>query len=103
MTPIELQAALNAGVRLRIVDVREPDEYAIGHLPGAELLPLSRFAYEEKGRFRPDEAILVYCHHGMRSAVAANYLEKRGLQDVTNLAGGIDAWSVAVDPSVRRY
>ena len=51
----------------------------------------------------PDQATVVYCHHGVRSAAVAEYLRQRGFARVLNLRGGIDAWARAVDRSMRRY
>jgi rhodanese-related sulfurtransferase len=100
----ETQQLLDSGVRLRLIDVREPDEFAICKLDGAELLPLSTFAEQFAARLPEfDERILVYCHHGMRSMRAAEYLAKRGYTHVSSIEGGIDAWSQDIDPSVPRY
>ena len=87
-----------------LIDVREPEEWEICQLPGAELLPLSRFGEEfQQVLSDPSQTLLLYCHHGVRSAHAAMFLKRQGYTDVVNLAGGIDAWSVEVDPSIRRY
>lgn len=88
----------------RLIDVREPNEFEFAHIAGAELLPLSQWpAIAEEKLTDPGEPILVLCHHGMRSARAGEFLLRNGFTDVTNIAGGIDAWSQAVDPTVRRY
>jgi rhodanese-related sulfurtransferase len=88
----------------RLIDVREPDEYATAHIAGAELLPLSQWpaiaAEKLTDRAQP---LLIHCHHGGRSARAAEFLLRNGYTDVINLAGGIDAWSLEIDPSVPRY
>lgn len=88
----------------RLIDVREAEEYAIARIEGAELLPLSEWpaiaAEKLTDRTQP---LLIQCHHGGRSARAAEFLLRNGYTDVTNLAGGIDAWSVEIDPSVARY
>jgi len=95
---------LEAPRAFRLVDVREEDEYAICHLEGAELIPLSRFVEEAPKKLaNPDEHIVVYCHHGMRSANAAGWLRQKGYSNVSNLIGGIDAWAVLVDPEMQRY
>jgi rhodanese-related sulfurtransferase len=102
--PTAAREWLDAPDAPRLIDVREQEEWEICRLPGAELLPLSRFAEEFSGTLRdPSEKLLIYCHHGMRSAHAAQFLKRQGYSDVVNLAGGIDAWSVEVDPAVRRY
>jgi rhodanese-related sulfurtransferase len=88
----------------RLIDVREDEEYAIARIDGAELLPLSQWpaivAEKLTDRTQP---LLIQCHHGGRSARAAEFLLRNGFTDVTNLAGGIDAWAVEIDPSVARY
>lgn len=88
----------------RLVDVREEDEFAICHLDQAELIPLSKFAELSQSRFRNhDEPIVVYCHHGMRSSHAADFLRSKGCKKVYNLTGGIDAWADLIEPEMRRY
>ena len=88
----------------RLIDVREADEWEICRLPGAELLPLSQWpAIAQEKLTETKQAIIVQCHHGGRSAHAAEFLVRSGFSDVANLAGGIDAWSLAVDPGVPRY
>lgn len=107
----EAAALLAAGARVRLVDCREEDEFAYCRLPGADCLPLSRFA-EECSRplpvpgpedTGPDGAIIVYCHHGMRSLSATRFLRQRGHRRVWSLRGGIDAWAREIDASVPRY
>lgn len=88
----------------RLIDVREEDEYAICHLEGAELIPLSRFVEEAPRRLLDqDKTLVVYCHHGVRSARAALMLRKLGFEEVYNLTGGIDAWALRIAPDMRRY
>ena len=100
----EAKARLSGPTPPRLIDVREADEYAVAHIEGAELLPLSQWpAIAAEKLTDPGEALLIQCHHGGRSARAAEFLLRNGFTDVTNLAGGIDAWSVEVDPAVPRY
>lgn len=88
----------------RIIDCREPDEFAHCRIDGAELLPVSQWpALALRALTDPAQPILVYCHHGIRSMRAAHFLEARGFADVRSLAGGIERWSTEVDPSVPRY
>jgi len=103
ITPTELKTRLDQGKDFRLIDVREADEWAISRLPEAELIPLSRFQQLATQELLTDETIVLYCHHGMRSAKAQGYLKAQGYTNVINLTGGIDAWSVQVDPSVKRY
>ena len=90
---------------IRLIDCREEDEFALCRIPGAELIPLSRFPEEARNRLLSDQArpVVVYCHHGMRSLQATNYLRQLGLDQVWSMAGGINAWSLEVDPEVPRY
>ena len=103
ITPIELKARMDRGKDFRLIDVREVDEWAIAQLPQAELMPLSQFQQLALREFSPDETIILYCHHGMRSARAQGFLQAQGYAHVINLTGGIDAWSLQVDPAVKRY
>ena len=100
----EAQARLTGPHPPRLIDVREADEYAAAHIPGAELLPLTQWPDNDVEKLtQPAQALLIQCHHGGRSARAAEFLLRNGFTDVTNLAGGIDAWSVEIDPTVPRY
>jgi len=104
ITVAEAKEMLDAGALMRLIDVREVDEFAICKIEGAELLPLSVFADQYLSRLpHTGERILLYCHHGMRSMRAAEYLAKRGYSKVSSIDGGIDAWSLQIDPAVPRY
>ena len=103
ITPTELKARLARDKDFRLIDVREADEWAIARLPQAELIPLSRFQQLTSQELSPDETIILYCHHGMRSAKAQGFLKAHGFSNVLNLTGGIDAWSLQVDPTMKRY
>jgi len=99
-----LAAKLKAGEPVYLLDVREPWEHETASLPGDVLVPLDRLA-ARAADIRPPEgsALVVYCHHGVRSLMAARLLEQFGFRDVLSLAGGIDAWSLVVDPAMPRY
>lgn len=100
----ELEKRRRGGEELLLVDVREPQEYAIASIEGALLVPLGALAsrLDELAAWK-DRPIVVHCHHGGRSARAVELLAQRGFTRVENLKGGIDAWSLAIDPSVPRY
>ena len=102
LTPAELAARLARGDDLDLVDVRGAFEWAIARLPGARLVPLNTVP-DAVDSFRRDRDIVVYCHHGARSAAALHWLREHGFTRVWNLAGGIDRWSLEVDPAVARY
>ena len=98
----ELKREWTANPALVVVDVREPHEYQIAHIEGTRLIPLS----ELPGRLRELDGrapIVTLCHHGLRSAHALELLKGAGFGRVRSLRGGIDAWSVDVDPEVPRY
>ena len=91
---------------IQLIDVREPHEVAIAAVDGFKVLPLSQ--YEEWAptigqAFDPAAETYVLCHHGMRSAQMCQWLQQNGFTDVTNIIGGIDAYSHLVDPSIPRY
>lgn len=102
MTPSALAARLRHGRGPALLDVREPYEWAIGHLPDARLIPLGSLQ-DALGSLDPSVEHVVYCHHGMRSAAAVEWLREQGFPRVRNLAGGIDRWSREVDPAMPRY
>lgn len=101
-TPREIKQRLDQGADLLLVDVREPEEARIVALPGAQLCPLSQAAHWID-RLPRDRELVLFCHHGGRSAQVARVLAQRGYTNVTNLEGGIDRWAVEVDPSLPRY
>jgi adenylyltransferase/sulfurtransferase len=103
ITPAELKARLDREEKFRLIDVREADEWAIARLPKAELIPLSEFQQRATNELSPDEDLILYCHHGIRSGRAQGYLKAHGYGNVLNLTGGIDAWSLQVDPTLKRY
>jgi molybdopterin/thiamine biosynthesis adenylyltransferase/rhodanese-related sulfurtransferase len=102
ITPRQLAARLARGDALRVIDVREPWEHGVASLEPAELIPMQTIPARH-GALPRDAEYVVLCHHGMRSAMVADYLRTVGLTRVLNLEGGIDRWSVEVDPSVPRY
>ncbi|MEB3830104.1 rhodanese-like domain-containing protein [Phormidium sp. CCY1219] len=106
ITVEELAERLKSAETLQLVDVREPSEVSICAIAGFDNLPLSEFA-EWSGqiysRLDPEAETLVLCHHGIRSAQMCQWLKAQGFTDVKNIAGGIDAYSKMVDPSVPRY
>ncbi|MEB3170149.1 MAG: rhodanese-like domain-containing protein [Synechococcaceae cyanobacterium] len=106
--PQDLAARLAAGEPIQLVDVREEAELALARLPQPVLhLPLSRSAEwmaELPQRLERDRPVAVLCHAGVRSWHFGCWLiEQHAYEHVWNVQGGIDAWSVAVDPTVPRY
>lgn len=96
-----LAGLIDEGKAPVVLDVREPWEVALGTIEGALAIPLGELP-EKVSAIPADTPVVVLCHHGMRSAQAAGWLRRQGIA-ATNLRGGIDAWSVSVDPSVTRY
>lgn len=90
----------------QLIDVREPDEVARAALPAFQVLPLQKFASwgpEITTKFDPEKDTYVLCHHGVRSQQVAKWLQMQGFKKVFNVAGGIHAYAVNVDPSVPTY
>ena len=104
ISPTELHGRLLLKNPPALLDVREPEEHAFCSLPGSRLVPLSEI-HERWGELDDwrEKDVIVYCHHGIRSAHAIGLLRAAGFQRLSNLAGGIDRWSLEVDPSVPRY
>ena len=103
LSPKELAQALVDGPKgLVVLDVRETTEVAWCQIAGSLHIPMGEIP-SRVGELDQTQKIVVLCHHGMRSAAIVDYLESRGFENVYNLKGGIDAWSVEVDPDLRRY
>ena len=100
----ELAARMSAGDALFLLDVRQPWEHETAALPGSVLVPLDELtAREDELEVPAGATVVAYCHHGVRSLSAAVLLERMGHADVVSLRGGIDAWSIHVDPAIVRY
>jgi rhodanese-related sulfurtransferase len=102
ISPQELQQRLDGGEPIQLVDVREVWEHEVARIEGATLIPLGELP-QRIGELKPDQPMVVYCHHGVRSYQAVLWLRQQGLERAQNLAGGIDRWSQTVDPLVVRY
>ena len=105
ISPAEVQKRIDAGEKLYLIDVREPHEFALAKIQGAALIPMRAIPGElQTLETRADEApLMVYCHHGVRSLNVVNWLRNQGLEACQSISGGIDLWSLTVDPSVPRY
>jgi len=102
ITALELKQRMDRGEKLRIVDVREPNEYQICRIPGTELIPLGDVP-KRYNELDPDQELIVHCKMGGRSAKAADFLRSVGFKRVLNLKGGILDWIDKVDPSQPKY
>ncbi len=85
-----------------LIDVREPFEYEIAHVPGTHLHVLNDIGVWSKTLDKSGEYVLI-CHLGGRSQTACQLLQSMGFSKLANLAGGTDAWAQHVDPGMRRY
>ncbi len=99
----ELKQKMDSKESFRLIDVREEGEYQTAHIEGSILIPLSQFGQRATLELKPDEELIIHCHHGGRSQRACEYLAGQGFKNMANLSGGIDAWSIKVDPKVPRY
>lgn len=104
MTPLELVEKLKSNEPPRLLDVRQPEEHAFVALQNSTLIPLGELMTraDEIEDWKGDE-VVVYCHHGIRSAQAVAQLRAMGFSNVHNLSGGIDRWTSEVDPTLPRY
>jgi len=101
-----LLASFDAGVQPIVLDVREPWEIATASLSidaaPTVCIPMNEIP-DRLGELPAGQPVLCLCHHGMRSLQVAAFLEHQGFIEVYNIAGGIDAWAVEIDPKVARY
>ncbi|GAB4546132.1 MAG: rhodanese-like domain-containing protein [Pleurocapsa sp.] len=96
----------NKDSNVLLIDVREPAEVAIACIDGFEIFPLSKFAQWSEtllNRMQSETEAIVMCHHGMRSAQLCQWLMTKGINNVKNVMGGIDAYSRFIDSTVTRY
>lgn len=85
-----------------LLDVREPEERAAANIEPSLHIPMDQVP-DRLAEIPRDRPVVVFCHHGSRSAMVAGYLEGEGFAGILNLSGGIDAWAAQVDPKVPRY
>jgi rhodanese-related sulfurtransferase len=105
VTVEDVKRRLDAGESLVLIDVREPFEHQVSRIEGAELVPMQTVpdrlpTLQEKALEAP---LIVFCHHGVRSLNVVNWLRRQGLENCWSMAGGIDLWSLSIDPAVPRY
>jgi len=87
----EFQTALQQNSKAMLIDVREPNEFARGHIEGAVNMPLSHLA-SRSGSIPRDKTLFLYCQSGIRSQQAGRMLSGKGFTELVNLRGGISAW-----------
>ncbi len=93
--PQEVAAMLGGPERPVVIDLREPNEWNLGHLPGALHIPRGRLESQIEARVRRDQPVVLYCQGGSRSALAADTLREMGYEKVVSLAGGFRDWAVS--------
>jgi rhodanese-related sulfurtransferase len=96
-------ATLLAEGHARLIDVREPWEFATASIAGSVPMPMGDVPARAHQELDPEERLVVLCHHGMRSMNVTVWLRNQGFEQAQSIAGGIDAWSAEVDPTVPRY
>ncbi len=102
ISPTEAAALLKDN-KARLIDVREPWEFATASIAGSLLMPMGDVPTRVHQELDPDARLVVLCHHGQRSLNVTAWLRNQGFQQAQSLRGGIDAWSAEVDPTVPRY
>jgi rhodanese-related sulfurtransferase len=103
ITPEEVKSKLDAGEEFVLLDVREPWEFETARIDGAKLIPMGDVPSRAHQELDPEEAIVVVCHHGVRSMNVTVWLRQQGFEKAQSMRGGIDAWSLAVDRKVPLY
>src|SRR4051794_13389498 len=100
ISPTEVKQRIDT---LTLIDVREAAEHQVCQIPGARLIPMRTIPEQLKNLEEMPGPLVVFCHHGVRSLRVVEWLREQGLGHCQSMAGGIEAWSLAVDPSVPRY
>jgi rhodanese-related sulfurtransferase len=105
IAPQDVKRRLDAGERLTLIDVREPAEFQAARIAGAELIPMRTIPaqLQRLEAAADDSTLVVFCHHGVRSLNVVNWLREQGVASCQSMAGGIDRWSLEIDPAIPRY
>jgi sulfur-carrier protein adenylyltransferase/sulfurtransferase len=96
------QALSEPKLNIKVIDVREPDEYEIARVEGVPLFPLSQIE-QRFTELDPNETYYIHCKAGVRSMKVLNFLREQGFKYVKSVRGGISAWSDEIDPGVPKY
>jgi rhodanese-related sulfurtransferase len=103
ITPQDVKRRIDSSEKLRLIDVRELFEVQQASIAGVEVIPM-RDVPKALGALEDEERpIIVFCHHGMRSLQVVGWLREHGVENCLSMAGGIDRWSLEIDPKVARY
>jgi rhodanese-related sulfurtransferase len=105
VAPAEVKRRLDAGEAIALIDVREPHEHQRAHIDGADLIPMRTVpaALGTLDGKADGSTLIVFCHHGVRSLNVVNWLREQGVAACQSMSGGIDRWSLEIDPTVPRY
>ena len=105
ISPREVADLQKSGKPVSLIDVREPNEWAISRIEGASLVPMNTVPANLQTLEGQADAndLIVYCHHGVRSLQVVAWLREKGIENCLSMAGGIDRWSLEIDPNVPRY
>lgn len=102
ISPKELKAWIDSKKSFHLLDVREKREYEIVHIPGSILFPLRQLTLQQP-ELDEKKPVVVFCHHGSRSQMACMIMEQLGYKNLYNLTGGIHAYALEVDSSLKTY
>ncbi|WP_198263608.1 rhodanese-like domain-containing protein [sulfur-oxidizing endosymbiont of Gigantopelta aegis] len=103
MNPQEVQEHLkNSSTKPLLLDVREPWEYDVCHIEGAQLVPMNSIP-AQMSKLDPEQEIIIICHHGVRSRMVGRFLEAAKFSNLINLTGGVAAWAQSVDSEMATY
>ena len=105
VSPREAQKQLAEEGRAILIDVREPEEFAIANIPESRLIPMRSIPSEiqKLDEMAERQTLLVLCHHGVRSLQVVAWLREKGIEGCYSIAGGIDRWSREIDSSIPLY
>jgi len=103
ISPSDVASMQASGQPFRLIDCREQVEFEICRIDGARLLPMNSIPMHLQELDDDGPPIVVYCHHGVRSLAVVDWLRRQGVANCQSMSGGIDYWSLTVDPSVPRY
>jgi rhodanese-related sulfurtransferase len=105
ITAPEVKRKLDAGEELALIDVREAFELSQASIAGAEPVPMNTVPprLQFLDGLADEKLLVVFCHHGIRSLSVVSWLRQQGVENCVSMAGGIDSWSLIVDPAVKRY
>ena len=101
--PESVQKMSKRGESFTLLDVREPWEFETARIQGAKLMPMGDIPSRANQELDPEDHIVVYCHHGVRSMNVTAWLRQQGFEKAQSMAGGIDTWSRRVDPKLPVY